>query len=176
MASKGTFKHPTADDWLEPDPTGAAFGEWNFRTGEKRAASAEGWAEKFLSVNLASSVPDEIHDMWVIARGILLYGWFFYPLYAVGDSELHRVADAAVLHRYQQAEGPRTGSGKWPSLNRRLEWLIKEGAIPHETRHRWHAIREVRNEATHASTPLIIMPTDALRSLEILKTEIDALF
>lgn len=55
--------------------------------------------------------------MWTIAHGILLYGWFFYPLYAVGDRELHRVADAAVLHRYRQAEGPRSRNSHWPTFS-----------------------------------------------------------
>lgn len=139
--------------------------------------SGDRWAEHFLRVELSAEVPSDVRDMWTIARGILLYGWYFYPLYALGDAELHRVADAAVLHRYQQANGPpdpRTGSA--PSLRSRLEWLIARGIIRKESAPRWDAIRELRNEGSHADFAHLAMPMDALRSLEILATEIDALF
>jgi hypothetical protein len=43
--------------------------------------------------------------MWQATRGMLLYGWFYYAIYAIGEHQLRRVADAAVLHRYQQADG-----------------------------------------------------------------------
>jgi hypothetical protein len=55
-------------------------------------------------------VPGEVREMWEAARGLLLYGWFFYAIYAIGEHELRRVADAAVLHRYQQAAARRTRS------------------------------------------------------------------
>lgn len=173
---KGRFKNPTAKDWLEPDPTGRMFVEINAMTGERRDFTADRWAECFLGVDLDPSVPEQVREMWSIARGVLLYGWFFYPLYAIGDRELHRVADAAVLHRYRDAGGPTQKDGKWPSLNRRLDWLLREGLIPEEVEGRWDAIREVRNEATHADYPALLMPMDAMRSLDILAKEIDALF
>ena len=37
-------------------------------------------------------------------------------------------------------------------------------------------VREVRNEGTHADYPALLMPMDAMRSLDILAREIDALF
>jgi len=46
--------------------------------------------------------------MWEVARGLLLCGWFYYAIYAIGEHELRRVADAAVLHRYQQPAARRT--------------------------------------------------------------------
>src|SRR6202042_2696215 len=78
--------------------------------GHRRAPppTGEGWAERFLAVDLAPAVPSEVRDMWEAARGLLLYGWFYYAIYAIGEHELRRVADAAILHRYQQAGGPPT--------------------------------------------------------------------
>lgn len=172
----GTFKHPTPEDWLQPDPTSMIFGEFDRRTGVQSAISGERWTEILLGVSVSPEVPEEVRDMWTIARGILLYGWFFYPLYAVGDRELHRVADAAALHRYPQADGPRTQNGHWPTLQRRIEWLIKRGIIRREAAGRWDAIRQLRNEGTHADFAHIATPLDAVQSLEILRDEIDALF
>jgi hypothetical protein len=177
MSEADGVKRLTAENWLEPDPTGAAFGEINLATGEKRSASADRWAQYFLEVELSTDVPRVVRDMWAIARGVLMYGWFFYPLYALGDHELHRVADAAVRCRYEQASGPpdpRTGLP--PSFKARLRWLADRGIVRSEVVSRWDAIRELRNEGSHAEFAHIAMPLDALRSLEILATEINALF
>lgn len=68
---------------------------------------------------------------WEVARGVLLYGCFYSPLYALSEHQLRRVADAAILHRYQQAGGPPNkkrdpddGQLRWPDFKRRVEWLI----------------------------------------------------
>lgn len=176
-------KHLTLENWLEPDETGKGFGEVNLSTGERRAASGQAWAERFLAVELSTSVPVEVRDMWEVARGVLLYGWYYYPLYALGEHQLRRVADAAVLHRYQQAGGPpnkkrdpEDGQARWPDFKRRVEWMIEHGVIPVEKRGRWDAIRELRNETTHASIRYLVMPLDGLNVLDLLAPEIDALF
>jgi hypothetical protein len=176
-------KHLTAQNWLDPDETGRAFGEVNLATGEHRPASGEGWADQFLAVELHHEAPAEIREMWEVARGLALYGWFYYPLYAIAEHQLRRVADAAVLHRYRQADGPPNrkadpddGQPTWPSFKRRVDWLIDNGVIAADKRHRWDAIRELRNETTHASIRHLVMPVDVLRVLDLLALEIDALF
>jgi hypothetical protein len=175
-------KHLTLENWLEPDQTGKGFDEVKLATGERRAASGRVWAERFLAVELSASVPVEVRDMWEVARGVLLYGWFYYPLYALGEHQLRRVADAAVLHRYQQADGPPSkrrdpeDDVRWPNFKRRVDWLIEHGIIPVEKRGRLDAIRELRNETTHASIRHLVMPLDVLNVLDLLAPQIDALF
>jgi len=164
-------KHPTPENWLVPDETGRGFGEVNLATGERRAATGEGWAVQFLAVELSPSAPAEVRDMWEVARGVALYGWFYYPLYAIAEHQLRRVADAATFHRSRQAGGPANAS-----FRRRVEWLIEHGVIPVEKRARWDAIRALRNETTHASIRHLVMPLDVLRVLDLLQVEIDALF
>jgi hypothetical protein len=121
--------------------------------------------------------------MWEVARGLALYGWFYYPLYAIAEHQLRRVADAAVLHRYREADGPphkkpdpEDGQPTWPSLKKRVDWLIDNGVIATDKRHRWEAIRELRNETTHARIRHLVMPVDVLRVLDLLALEINALF
>jgi hypothetical protein len=175
-------KHLTPENWLQPDETGRAFGAINLATGEHRAASGDGWAEQFLAVELDAAVPVEIRDMWEVARGLALYGWFYYPLYAIAEHQLRRVADAAVLHRYKQAGGPANkkrdpeGELRWPDFKRRIEWLIANQIIAPEKRQRWDTMRDLRNETTHASIRHLVMPIDVLRLLDLLTPEIDALF
>ena len=80
-----SFKRLTQTNWFEPDPTGGAFGEINLATGEERQMTAERWAERILAVGLSEAVPVEVRDLWEVARGVLVYGFFFYPLYTLGD-------------------------------------------------------------------------------------------
>ena len=176
-------KHLTTGNWLEPDDIPSKYVELNQHTGETRSASGEAWVERFLAITLASSVPAEVREMWEVAQGVLCYGWFYYPLYAIGEHQLRRIADAAILHRYCQVGGPPGKSRDpdddtptWPSFKRRIEWLIANGAMPPEKRARWDTIRELRNETTHASIRHIEPPTESLRVLELLADEIDALF
>ena len=120
--------------------------------------------------------------MWEAARGMLLYGWFYYAIYAIGEHQLRRVADAAVLHRYQQAGGPPNkkpgpeGEQRWPDLMTRVDWLISTGVIPAQKRERWDLMRGLRNETTHASIRHLTTPHEVLRVLDLLAGEIDALF
>lgn len=100
------FKRLTSENWLRADPTGEAFEEVHLATGERRAMTGERWAERILAVQLSDTVPDDVRGLWRVAQGVMLYGWFFHPLYMLGDEQLHRVADAAILHRFQQLGGP----------------------------------------------------------------------
>jgi hypothetical protein len=162
---------------MEPDEVSSAFAALDLSTGARRDLSADDWAERFLAIELSLLVPEQIRDMWAVARGVLLYGWFFYPLYALGEDQLRRVADAAVLLRYQQAGGPRNPtSDRWPDLKPRLDWLVAQGVINRRVAPRWDAIRNLRNYGSHASSARIEMPTEALRSLAVLAEEIDALY
>ncbi|HEX4838673.1 MAG TPA: hypothetical protein VFV03_09150 [Solirubrobacteraceae bacterium] len=176
-------KHLTTENWLEPDAIPSMYVEVHAQTGERRAASGTAWAERFLAVTLAPSAPIEVHEMWEVAQGILCYGWFYYPLYAIGEHQLRRIADAAILHRYQQAGGPpnkkpdpEDGQPTWPPFKRRVDWLLAQGIIPEQKRARWDVIRELRNETTHASIRHIEPPTESLRVLELLADEISTLF
>jgi hypothetical protein len=175
-------KHLTLENWSQPDDTGRAFGAIHSASGERRDASGNFWAEQFLAAELNDAVPPEIRDMWEVARGLALYGWFYYPLYAIAEHQLRRVADAAVLHRYKQAGGPPhkkrdpEGDVRWPDFKRRVEWLIENSIVAPEKRRRWDTMRDLRNETTHASIRHLVMPIDVPRLLDLLAPEVDALF
>lgn len=180
--SDGGVKHLTTRNWLDPDSICLKLGDAPLASGRQNPPTGEGWAEQFLAVDLAPSVPSQVRDMWAAARGLLLYGWFFYAIYAIGEHQLRRVADAAVLHRYQQAGGQPNkkrdpdGEPRWPDLMSRVDWLVANDIIPAEKRARWDSIRDLRNETTHASIRHLTPPHEALRVLYLLAPEIDALF
>jgi hypothetical protein len=76
QTSDDGVKYLTTGNWLEPDPICLKFGGLNLATREHCAPTGERWAERFLGIDLASTVPSEVREMWEAARGLLLYGWF----------------------------------------------------------------------------------------------------
>ena len=76
----------------------------------------------------------------------------------------------------KRADRPTHVAARQPNLRSRLEWLIARGIIRQEAAPQWDAIRELRNEGSHADFAHLAMPMDALRSLELLAAEINALF
>jgi hypothetical protein len=176
-STSDTFKRLTVGNWSSPDPVGAAFADTNLATGAQRPMTGDRWAEMMLAVELDVGVPLEVRDLWQVARGVLVYGWFFYPLYALGDEQLHRVADAAILCRYAQLGGPVIArSGRPPNFARRLRWLLDQGHISKHLERRWQAIRELRNLGSHAECQWLQMPMGSVSTLRILAVEINALF
>jgi hypothetical protein len=101
----------------------------------------------------------------------LVYGWFFYPLFAIADDHLHRAADLAVKIRVEQ-EG---GNGELP-LKARLDWLVDRGLISAEESRRWGGVRQIRNIGAHPDFVTLRMPSDVRRSIEVLGELIDDLF
>lgn len=54
------IKQLTQENWQDPDPANAAFGEINRRSGEQRAITGDAWAGHFLAVELGDRVPEDI--------------------------------------------------------------------------------------------------------------------
>jgi hypothetical protein len=168
------IKRLTTDNWLAPDPTSALFVRLSV-IGAIPITPAE-WAEHFLCVTLADRVPRDVRQLFAVARAVMLYGAFFYPLYGLGQERLFEVADAAVLHRYRLAGGARQTNGRWPRYLDRLRWLAACHVLDEETLAQWQAFRELRNAAAHPEQQTIVPPGPALQMLTVVAREIDSLF
>lgn len=59
---------------------------------------------------------------------------------------------------------PRDNRGYLPSLAKRVQWLLDEGAVCADTAPRWNAIRELRNIGSHADFQMLHPPGDVLTS------------
>lgn len=168
------FKGLAADNWLTPDSTLELFVRLSV-VGPIQI-TAEQWAERFIAVELAAAVPIEVRRLFAVARGVLVYGGLFYPLYGLGEERLFVVADAAILHRYRRAGGTRRPNGAWPRYVDRLRWLNRAGALDGAELERWQSLRELRNLAAHSEEQTLMTPSDALRMLEVVARDINALF
>lgn len=97
------------------------------------------------------------------------------PLVGGTPPSLRLIGRLERLRGLIEQPGPE-GEQRWPDLMKRVDWLIDAGVIPTEKRDRWDLVRGLRNETMHASIRHLTTPHEALRMLELLAGEIDALF
>lgn len=161
----------TVENWTEADPANRAFGRLDTSTGAVAQMDGDDWARRFLAVELDSRVPDDLREMFDIARGACLYGWFFYPLYTVGQEHLFRISEAAAIERVRQLEGPELSNFK-----RAIDWLTAKDALREDHLHLWTSAKDLRNLSAHARSPQIHMPGDALRMLKSVAVQLNGLF
>ncbi len=162
------IKQLTLENWRDADPVLAAFARLDPHRGVV-PMEADDWARLILSIDVSERAPEEIRTLFAVGRGTLLYGWFYYPLYVLGDEQLHRVAERAVTWRSDRLGAP----SKVNSFAKRINWLVGEGVIPKRDVVRWDAIRQIRNMGSHPEFQRIGPPGQAVETLRILATSID---
>lgn len=117
------FKRVTAQNWQDGDVP---------RVFELTAP--DNWIEAHLQPQLSPNVPHEVAALFEVARGSMIYGWFFDPLITLGAEQCYRVLEAAVRKRCEQAGIPtkrQTKSGKIIETKfvENIEAFIKTGVI-----------------------------------------------
>lgn len=131
------------------------------------------WCRRYLRAilepQLTPVVPEDVRGLFEVARGVMVYGWLFYPLYTLGAEQCYRVVEAAVNLRYQQAGGMQsrvTGKKARPiDLSAKLQWLTGKGIILEEGKLRWDSLRKLRNMASHPRHQSLCLPTQAISTL-----------
>jgi hypothetical protein len=146
------FKRITAENWQDADVP-RLFG----------LTPPDNWIEAHLQPKLGPNVPQEIAALFEVARGSMIYGWFFYPLITLGAEQCYRVLEAAVRKRCEQAGIPtkrQTKKGKMIDVRfvENVESLINAGIIAATDRPHWEAIRKLRNIASHPDSQTILAP------------------
>lgn len=165
------FKELTLANWDQPDPANAAFGQISRVVGPRKMTGGD-WAREFLSVELGPHVPEQLTELFAVARGALLYGWFFYPMFLLGEDQLHRVLETAIKVRYAELGGPH----RRPTFKHAIDWLIQCKVIPPEDGERWDGARTMRNAASHPERQGAIAPGTVLRTLRETAHDINRLF
>lgn len=158
------------ESWRKPDPTSTQFALPS--AGLREEVGPDEWAAAFLAVELGDQVPEDVRELFYVARGAMLYGWFYYPLLRLGEEQLTRVAENAARARYRQLGGPKDR----PPFARVVRWLACKGAITEAEKDRWLLICKGRNLASHLERRSLIPPDHVLRVLQALAQDIDRLF
>lgn len=161
-----------AENWLEPDNAAQVFA-YITDEGEPRRMGGDEWARVFLAPRLSPQCPEEIVVAFETARGALVYGYYFYPLYALGQRELLQVGEMAVRIRCEQLDLPRRRTG---TFAQRLAALEEAGGLNAEDAKAWTLLRRLRNSLVHTSSATIEMPGSAARVLRRVAELISALY
>jgi hypothetical protein len=139
------------------------------------------WVKACLKPALDSTVPKAVIEIFEVARGAMIYGWFFYPLITLAAEQCNRVLEAGARARCEQLGLPikirkRNGELRDVAFAALVDLLAKHGALSKSDRVRWDAGRRLRNSASHPSSQSIISTGMAISSLESTVELVNKLF
>lgn len=167
------FKEITPENWLEPDKLSSVF----VTTTDGRTIepiTGQGWVQRIFKPKLEATVPFEIQRLFEVARGTMVYGYLFFPIYTLSIEQLFRVIDTSVTLKCKLLSAPqKTVKGK---LEAKVNWLIDGKFIPETEGEELHRFRKLRNSSSHPNNQSIIYPTMALNLLSSIVTIINSLF
>jgi hypothetical protein len=138
--------------------------------------SAGQWVAAFMEPRLDRRVPERVAELVEAARGAMLYGWFFYPLYAVAEDQLFIAAEAALRAKYVAVTGTKVSQEKLPRFKRLRLWALKQGVIQEGDEIWWEATERLRNATAHTPIQRLGPPGAALQSLASTCARISALY
>jgi Domain of unknown function (DUF4145) len=96
----------------------------------------------------------------------------FYPLLTLGAEQLLRVLEAAVSLQCHTLNAP----AQVKSFARKIDWLTNQKLISPEEQTRWHAMRKLRNLASHPTEQAIFSVGMTLTVLDSTADLINTLF
>ncbi len=121
-------------------------------------------------------MPEDVRNLFAVARGTMLYGWFSIRSVPSAKSSLRRVADMACARRYRALGGSLNKNGEVPSFARRIKFLVGAGVIPAECEELWDGFRVLRNIGSHPVFQTLQPPGQTLHSLEVVAASVNVLF
>ena len=153
------MKQLAVENWLEIDPIVASgvFVRLSLEDGTVQQISARDWTERLLAIHVSPSVPTVVRDQIAIARGAMIYGSLFYPLFTLGLEQLFRVTESAA--RIKAVE---LGMRKDRPYHAILTDLHAAGALTDDEYREWTGVRRFRNATTHADKAMILPPGAAI--------------
>jgi len=166
------FKQITQDTWLKPDRISTSFLLVPPETGVDDIKKGEIYLDMILQPRLNEDVPIEVIKLYEVARGALVYGYFFYPLYTLACEQLFRVGEAAIIFRCKTFS-PRLAKR---TFEKKIEFLFKQRILNELEKQRWHALRELRNISSHPVDQFIYPPGPVIGILAHMAEDINSLF
>ncbi len=173
------MKTITKDNWLEVDSIIASgvFARFSMTDASVQPLTASDWVERFLTPKLSPNVPDDVRELFEVARGSMLYGVCFYPLFTLGLEQAFRLMEAAA-----KAKATSLGismvktKGGYRSYRAILADLFAKKALTKTEYEWWSNAKEFRNETTHAMSQAILMPPQVVGALTSITEAINRLF
>jgi hypothetical protein len=165
------YKQITKETWLKPDRISASF-LVSSETEIDDIKKGEMYLDMILEPRLKEEVPIEVKKLYEVARGALVYGYFFYPLYSLACEQLFRVGEAAITFRCK-IFSPRLAKR---TFRKKIQFLFKQDILNDLEKTRWHALRDLRNITSHPIDQSIYAPGEVIGILAQLAEDINKLF
>lgn len=169
------FKGLTIDNWQQVDPVLSMFVRMSGKDGSIQTLTGDEWAQKVLAIELSEQVPLEVRRLFAVARGALVYGYFFYPLYTLGAEQLFRLVETAVNRKCLDL-GTSVKRLQKLSFKERVERLVRKGVIQPTAQQGWEALWDLRNLTSHPEDQMILPPGIVVGELRRIASDIDKLF
>lgn len=166
------FKEITKENWSEPDQLSLIFCEMNKNTGEVSFMSGNDWAKYFLEPQLSSQVPIPVHRLYEVARGTLIYGYYFYPLFTSGIEQLSRVAETAVTEKCLSLNLKQ----RKDRFIDKVKALKNQNIISDNDFEFWDNSRNLRNYFSHPENQSLFPPGFSVGFLKSITEKINELF
>ena len=172
------MKELTLENWLDVDPIIASgvFVRFSLVDGSSSPTTPADWTERLLALQLDPMVPTEVRELYAVARGAMLYGSLFYPLFTLGLEQVARVAEAAVAAMAAHLAIRPTSKRKHRDFRTVLDDLLAQGILTDEEHDQWTMIRRFRNIGAHPRQVAILPPGAAINLLGSLTETINRLF
>jgi hypothetical protein len=152
--------------------------------------TGERWVQRLLEPELNPNVPEEVEQLFEIARGSMIYGWYYYALATLAAEQLYRVCELAATLCCKQAgisllvvpkpaKNNKQHKPQKPRQKRFVEIindLVKAGIIPKADAVRWHATRQLRNIHSHPKSRTIDTPGNNATKVRLACDRINQLF
>jgi hypothetical protein len=106
-----------------------------------------------------------------VARSTIVYSVLYCPFLALGAEQMLRTAESAASNKCKAMSAP-----VLKNFAQKIDWLAKVGILNAEQKARWHDVRELRNDGTHAADQAILNVPLALDKMDIVVELIDDLF
>jgi len=164
------FKKLNLGNWLEPSVP------------QFFSITEEEWIARVMEPTLIDRVPEEVRRMFEVARGSILYGWFFYPLLTLAPQQIYRVQEAAIRACCKLAGIPtetvRKTTGEVIPINfgNMLKELRVRELLPEDEADAWEKVRKIRNHVSHPQTQSINVPSAAIMTVQVAARRINQLF
>src|SRR5882724_6665525 len=133
----------------------------------------EDWCAPIREPQLCRDVPAEIRDMFEIARGAMLQGPAFHPLYTLALEQVYRVADAAMRSRSLAIGVP---PSPMASFSTRIHAFADAGRLSLADHRAWEVICTLRNSRSHPTEPSVLSFGIAVEMLRSITKLINGLF
>ncbi len=165
-------KQLTVENWLERDPAVNLFVTISRVDGSLGQRSANDRVAQVLAIKLLADVPEDVRAIFDAGRAAMVYGHFYYPLFALGSGHVFGALDAALRHRCEVAGVPSPPD----TMAKRIVWLHERGFITQSLRVRLDLDRQMRNELAHPRFQTIAPPGFACTILRRVAEDISALY